>query len=131
MFVVVPLVLLCSVAASARADDVKPLDKQTATSILGFMGYAHITIGAITGGVVPSSKTILAVGMKEGTEVKIQEQFQYDPDLGWFYFEFEETGANGQAVNRDLPPGFGGGAAAHVKLRIWSASGYKQIVIAN
>ena len=123
-------------SAPAIGDDVKPLDKQTATTILELMGNKQVTVGAIVVGASPSVRSVLAVGVRNGKEVKIQDNFEYDADLGWFNFEFQVTNAKGQPINPDLPPppamfGGGGSGVSHVKLRIWSVSGYKEVVVSN
>jgi hypothetical protein len=116
----------------AYGEDLKPLDKDTAAKILASMGYSRLGVGAIVnsqGGL--GIARVLGVGVQSGKESKIDMTFEFDNDLGWIFFEFQETGANGQRINREMPPGFGGGDIAHVLLRIWSVNGYKAVNISN
>jgi hypothetical protein len=126
------LLVLLSVTCIARGGEVKPLDKESASKILGAMGYSKVTVGAIIGGdsLEPgASRRVLAVGILSGKEAKIDATLSYDNELGWIHFEFALTDARGQAIDPNMPPGFGGGDASRVKLRIWSAAGYKEIVV--
>ncbi len=131
IIVITSLLLIGMSPASVHADDVKPFDKQTATTILELMGNKRVVVGAITTGHSPDSKMVLAVGVRDGKEVKIHNDFGYDNDLGWFYFEFQVTNAKGQSVNTDMPPMFNGAGngTTHIKLRIWSTAGYKEILV--
>ncbi|HEY8668857.1 MAG TPA: hypothetical protein VIL86_19575 [Tepidisphaeraceae bacterium] len=128
----VVLLILLTVTCIARGEEIKPLDRDTATKILGAMGYSKVTVGAIVGGGAldpGASRRVLGVGIQSGKEAKIETTFSYDNDLGWIYFEFKMTGARGQAIDPNMPPGFGGGDAAKIMLRIWSTAGYKEIVV--
>ena len=104
---------------SIAADAPPALTKAVAAQVLGSMGYDDIQVGAVIQGYAPmvgsrNSAFVLAVGRRNGNSVKIESSFQYDDDMGWFYYEFDES-----TRERDLE--------RPTRLRFWTAKGYSEL----
>jgi hypothetical protein len=99
--------------ATAFADP-KPLSKADAVRILQSMGYQDAKIAFIIQGAVPIAATpnaamVSAVGYFNGQPKKVEQQFFYDDDLGWFCTEDWQN---------------------RVGIRIWSVNGYSEVALA-
>lgn len=97
-------------SADAKAAEPKPLTKSQAAQILQLMGYEDAEIGAIVQGMgmgfsSQNVATVFAIGRLRGNTEKIETQFFYDAEMGWFNHQFAESPA---------------------RLRIWSLGGYKE-----
>jgi len=107
---------LTASTTSILAIEPKPLSRSQAAQLLASMGYEDVAVGAIVqGGFPPMSgspngATVLAIGRSNGRVEKLEKQFLYDVEIGWFYYEYNRNGLNGV-----------------LKLRIWTSSGYKQL----
>ena len=111
--VIAGLVSIGACSANAQQGSVRALDKATAAKILTSMGYTNVVVGAViksVGGMgmgafsSESAVMVLAIGNRGGGTKRIQESMFYDSELGWFYFEPDQQ----------------------TRLRVWSASGYKE-----
>lgn len=127
--VVVGLFVLPLTTPQAVGEEIKRPDRETAGKILSRMYKSHV-IGAIVGTLEPGAYKVVGVAVRGTKEDKMEVTLEYDADLGWIHYEFAMENARGQAANSNFPP-VGGNVVAHVKLRIWSASGYKEILIGD
>jgi len=106
---ILALVLL---TATCYADP-KPLSKADATTILENMGYKQTKVAFVIQDAVPMAATpngamVTGLGRMNGKLEKIEKQFFYDNDIGWFYTE--DRGERGNVSG----------------IRIWSANGYSE-----
>ena len=99
--------------------DVAPPSKTLAKTILESMGFEQVAVafiiqGTTTGHQAPTSSpnvaVIEAMGYFEGKLRRLQKQFYYDSDLGWFFTE-DKTNKSGETI----------------AIRIWSNSGYSEV----
>jgi hypothetical protein len=92
------------------------LSKSEAGLILTFMGCNPSRVAAVVNGVGPAgflggtssgnTAQVIATCLRNGKPAAEEYFFLYDTDLGWFYYEKNQT-AN--------------------QIRLWTKSGYKQI----
>jgi len=77
------------------------------------MSYTNVEVAAIVQGMPtgPNSATVIAIGQSDGVIKKIDMQFLYDADIGWFYYQYDGD---------DL-------SVPTTKLKMWTLSGYKEI----
>ena len=112
------LMFLLSCTPMAAGAETKPLDKETAIKLLGFMRYTKVSIAAVVQGIGGKGiavfsgnavATVIAVGVRNDREVEINESFLYD-ELGWFYYEFKAD-------------------HGRVTVRQWTMNGYRELAV--
>ena len=119
--IVITVLALTTFLTPAYAGGPKPLSKSEAAQLLALMGNENVVIGAIIQpaataiGSGQSSVTVLAIGRMNGKIKKIAQTFFYDADIGWFDYEYD--GGNDAFGRRPT-----------TKLRMWTQSGYKEIL---
>jgi len=99
------------------AAEAKPLSKSQAAQLLVSMGYEDAEVGAIVQGFAPMTgsqnvATVLGIGRSKGQIKKLEVQFFYDADVGWFGYEYDGNEISGKPVT---------------KLRMWTPSGYSEV----
>ncbi len=117
--VAVCFMFLVSLAPMALGAQPKPLDKESAAKLLGYMGYTKVSVAAVVQGIggkgiaVFSSDAVamvIAVGVRNDRETEINESFLYDNELGWFCYEFKMD-------------------HGRVTVRQWTTAGYREIAV--
>ena len=111
----ITLFIASGVVTSALAEP-KPLPKSDAAKILASMGYERVTVAFIIQGAVPMAATqnaamVSAMGVFNGKLQKVEKQFFYDNDLGWFCTEDGTDKNTGQVTF----------------IRLWTVSGYSVV----
>lgn len=105
--------MLYSVIAASSWAAPHPITKPEAARILESMGYHEIKVAFIIQGVsrlgeTPNAAIATAVGVFNGEPKRLEQQFFFDQDLGWFCTE-------PRANSTDI--------------RIWSSSGYSEVAL--
>jgi hypothetical protein len=108
--VLITALVLTASSPGLEGTETKLPTKQEAAKLLTSMGYEDVIIGAVVEGIPVlgghNGATVVGICRREGKIQKIEASLNYDSDMGWFYYEFDEP---------------------VTKLRLWSSSGYSEI----
>ncbi len=104
------LVIVATTARISGAADAPVLTRADAQKILESI-YQNVSVGAIVANKATGGVRAIAIGLRGNDTVKIERDFYFDSELGWFLYEYDDDG----------------GRKKPAKLQIWSQNGYREV----
>lgn len=107
------------------AADPRPLSRNQAKQLLTVMGCEDVEIGAIVHGLLPidfgmagcqNAATVYAIGRQYGHTQKMEVEFLFDADIGWFKMHYGTIGVLGTGKKERV-----------TSLWMWTTTGVKEL----